>query len=454
VFDQLSDRLQGTLSVLRSRGKLSEADVDSAMREIRLALLEADVNFKVVKAFTAELKERCLGAGVLDSLDPGQQVVKIVNEELSTLMGGAGRDLAFASSGPTVILMAGLQGAGKTTACAKLAAHLKREGKDTALAACDLQRPAAVEQLMTLGKQAGAAVYQRGTDGDPVELAEWAVGRAKADGRDALILDTAGRLHIDVDLMEQLSQIKKKTKPHDVLLVVDAMTGQEAVNVAQEFAEATEFDGIVMTKLDGDARGGAALSIKAVTGKPILFTSSGEKVDQLERFHPERMAGRILGMGDMLSLIEKAQAQDVDPSDAEALQRKMRKAEFSLDDFLKQMKQVRKMGPLTSIIGMMPGMGKAMRDLGNPDVDERELDRVEAIILSMTPRERARPAMIDGSRRKRIARGSGSTVPAVKQLLRQFDEMRKLLQQVSKGEVPSAEQLLGGGAPPPKIRRR
>ncbi len=452
MFDQLSDRLQGTLSELRSRGKLSESDVDAAMREIRLGLLEADVNFKVVKSFTAELKERCIGAGVLESLDPGQQVVKIVNEELSSLMGGAARDLAFASSGPTVILMAGLQGAGKTTVCAKLAAHLKREGKDTALAACDLQRPAAVEQLMTLGKQAGAAVYQRGTEGDPVDVAEWAVGRAREDNRDALIVDTAGRLHIDADLMDQLARIKKKTKPHNVLLVVDAMTGQEAVNVAQEFAQASEFDGVVMTKLDGDARGGAALSIKAVTGKPILYVSTGEKLDQLERFYPERMAGRILGMGDVLSLIEKAE-QELEPSDAEDLQRKIRRAEFTLDDFLKQMKQVRKMGPLTSILGMLPGMGKTLRDLGDPNIDERELDRVEAIILSMTPDERARPEILDGSRRKRIARGSGSTVPAVKQLVRQFGEMRKLLQRVAKGEMPSPEQLLGGAATPP-VRRR
>jgi len=453
MFDQLSERLQGTLGDLRSRGKLTEADVDAAIREIRLALLEADVNFKVVKSFTADVKEKCLGAGVLESLDPGQQVVKIVNDELAELMGGAARDIAFSSSGPTVILMAGLQGSGKTTACAKLAAHLRREGKDTALAACDLQRPAAVEQLAKLGKQAGAAVYQQGADGDPVEVAGWALERAQAESRDALIVDTAGRLHIDSELMDELARIKKRTKPHDVLLVVDAMTGQEAVGVAEEFAAATEFDGIVMTKLDGDARGGAALSVKAVTGKPILYASTGEKLDQLERFHPERMAGRILGMGDVLSLIERAE-REVDTSDAEEMQRKMRKADFSLDDFLKQMKQVRKMGPLTSVLGMLPGMGKAMRDLGNPDVDEGELDRVEAIILSMTPEERARPEIIDGSRRRRIARGSGSTVPAVKQLIGQFEEMRKLLQRVAKGEMPSAEQLLGGAQQAPQIKRR
>ncbi len=451
MFDHLSDRLQGTLSGLRSRGKLSEADVDGAMREIRLALLEADVNFKVVKSFVAEVRERCLGAGVLESLDPGQQVVKIVEEELASLMGGSSRDLALASSGPTVILVAGLQGSGKTTACAKLAVHLKREGQDVALAACDTQRPAAVEQLVTLGKAAGATVYEQGTERDPVDIAEWALAQAKRDGRDALIVDTAGRLHVDEGLMEELVRIKKRTKPHDVLLVVDAMTGQDAVNVAQEFAAATDFDGVVMTKLDGDARGGAALSIKAVTGKPILYASTGEKLDEIERFHPDRMASRILGMGDVRTLIEKAE-REVDADDAAKLERKLRKAEFTLDDFLVQMKQVRRMGPVSSVLGMLPGMGKAMRQVRAADIDERELDRLEAIILSMTPDERARPEIIDGSRRKRIARGSGTTVPAVKRLVKQFDEMRKLLRRVAKGEMPSPEALLGGGAA--QIRRR
>jgi signal recognition particle subunit SRP54 len=443
MFDQLSDRLQSTLSDVRSRGKLNEGDVDRAMREIRLALLEADVNFKVVRSFTAQVKERCLGAGVLESLNPGQQVVKIVNEELASLMGGASRDLAFASSGPTVILMAGLQGSGKTTACAKLAKQLAKDGRDVALAACDLQRPAAVEQLVTLGERAGAAVYSQGTDRDPVEVAEWALGQAKADGRDALIVDTAGRLHIDEELMDQLVAIRKKTKPHDVLLVLDAMTGQDAVNVAEQFAERAEFDGVVLTKLDGDARGGAALSVKAVTGKPILYASTGEKLDQLERFHPERMAGRILGMGDVMSLIERAE-ETVDRKQAEDLERKIRKQQLTLEDFLQQMRQVRRMGPLTNILGLMPGMGGAVKELRNVNVDEGELDRIEAIILSMTAEERARPEVINGSRRKRIARGSGTTVQAVNQLTKQFGQMQKLMKQLAQGKTPSPEQLLRG----------
>ena len=443
MFDQLSERLQSTLSDVRSRGKLNEGDVDKAMREIRLALLEADVNFKVVKQFTTQVKERALGSGVLESLDPGQQVVKIVSEELASLMGGASRDLAFASSGPTVILMAGLQGSGKTTACAKLAKHLAKDGRSVALAACDLQRPAAVEQLETVGRQAGATVYSQGTDRDPVDVAEWALGQAKAELKDVLIVDTAGRLHIDEELMDQLVAIRKRTKPHDVLLVVDAMTGQDAVNVAEQFAERAEFDGVLMTKLDGDARGGAALSVKAVTGKPILYASTGEKLDELERFHPERMASRILGMGDVLSLIEKAEEQ-VDRDAAAELEQKIRKQQFTLDDFLKQMKQVRRMGPLTNILGMMPGMGGAMKELRNANVDERELDRLEAMILSMTPAERADPSIINGSRRKRIALGSGTTVQAVNQLTKQFGQMRKLMKQLSEGKMPSMEQLMRG----------
>jgi signal recognition particle subunit SRP54 len=422
---------------------LTEADVDAAMREIRLALLEADVNFKVVKSFTAQLKERCLGAGVLDSLDPGQQVVKIVNEELAELMGGASRDLALASDGPTVILMAGLQGSGKTTACAKLAKHLASDGRKVGLAACDIQRPAAVEQLVTLGERAGATVYEQGTDRDPVEIAEWALGQAKSAGLGALIVDTAGRLHVDEELMDQLAAIRKRTKPHDVLLVLDAMTGQDAVNVAESFAERVEFDGVVLTKLDGDARGGAALSVKAVTGKPILFASTGEKLEELERFHPERMAGRILGMGDVLSLIEKAEEVS-DANQAAELERKIRKQQFTLEDFLQQMRQVRRMGPLSGLMGMMPGMGKAAKQLRQVNMDERELDRIEAIILSMTPAERANPSVIDGSRRRRIAHGSGTTVSAVNKLIKQFGQMRKLLGQLAQGKMPDPQQLLKG----------
>jgi signal recognition particle subunit SRP54 len=443
MFDQLSERLQGTMSDLRSRGKLSEADVDKAMREIRLALLEADVNFKVTKQFVADVRERAIGAGVLESLDPGQMVVKVVDEQLTELMGGSGRDLAFASKGPTVILMAGLQGSGKTTATAKLAKHLAGEGKSVAVAACDTQRPAAVDQLERLGQQAGATVYSQGTDRDPVDIAEWALGQARSEGLDALIIDTAGRLHVDQELMDQLVEIKKRTRPHDVLLAVDAMTGQDAVNVAEQFAAATEFDGVVMTKLDGDARGGAALSVKAVTGKPILYASTGEKLDELERFHPDRMAQRILGMGDVLSLIEKAE-KELDLSDAEEMERKMRRDEFTLEDFLKQLKQVRKMGPLTSVLGMMPGMGKAMKELRGANVDDRELDRLEAIILSMTPQERRSPEVIRGSRRRRIAAGSGTNVQAVKQLTKQFEQMRKVMKQVASGKMPSPEALLRG----------
>jgi signal recognition particle subunit SRP54 len=454
MFDQLSERLQSTLSDVRSRGKLSESDVDAAMREIRLALLEADVNFKVVKAFTKTLKERCLGEEVMSSLDPGQQVVKIVNEELAGLMGGTGSELAMAFSGPTVILMAGLQGSGKTTACAKLAQFFGKQNKDVALAACDVYRPAAVEQLVTMGQRAGAHVYERGTDADPVEIAAWALEQARTERRDVLIVDTAGRLHIDQDLMAELSRIRKKTQPHDVLLVVDAMTGQDAVAVAESFAEAAEFDGVVMTKLDGDARGGAALSVKAVTGKPILFASTGEKIEDFDKFHPDRMAQRILGMGDVLSLIEKAE-QQVDEDEAEALQEKMRRDQFTLEDFLKQMRQVRKMGPLSGIIGMLPGMG-AMKQLKNADVDEKELDRVEAIILSMTPQERANPGVINGSRRKRIANGSGTKVQNVNQLVKQFDQMRVLMKSMVNGKMPNPQQLaqLSGGAQRPKVRRR
>jgi signal recognition particle subunit SRP54 len=443
MFDQLSDRLQETLSGVRSRGKLTEADVDAAMREIRLALLEADVNFKVVKGFTAQVKERCLGAGVLDSLNPGQQVVKIVNEELATLMGGASRDLAMTASGTTVILMAGLQGSGKTTACAKLARHLVKEGRKPALAACDTQRPAAIEQLVTLGGRAKVPVYERGTDSDPAAIARWALDRARKEERDVLIVDTAGRLHVDEELMEELVRVRGAVKPHDVLLVLDAMTGQDAVNVAEAFAERVDFDGVVLTKLDGDARGGAALSVKSVTGKPILYASVGEKLDQLERFHPERMATRILGMGDVLSLVEKAEEVS-DQKQAQDLERKIRRQQFTLEDFLDQLRQVRRMGPLTNLLGMMPGMGKAMKQLRGANMDERDLDRIEAIILSMTPAERARPDLIDGSRRRRIAQGSGTTVQAVNQLVKQFGQMRRMMAQLAKGKMPDPQQLLRG----------
>ena len=454
MFDQLSDRLQSTLGDIRKRGKLTEADVDKAMREIRLALLEADVNFKVVKAFTAKVKERCLGADVLGSLNPGQQVVKIVNEELTELMGGAGRDLVFSNKGTTVILMAGLQGSGKTTATAKLAMLLKKEGKSVALAACDVYRPAAIKQLETVGKRAGAVVYQQGTDADPVEIAAWALEKAKEEGRDVLIVDTAGRLHIDSELMDELARIRKRVKPHNVLLVVDAMTGQDAVGVAESFSEAAEFDGVIISKLDGDARGGAALSVKAVTGKPILFASTGDKLEDLEHFHPDRMSSRILGMGDVLSLIEKAEEQ-VSEEEAEELQKKMSEGQFTLEDFLKQMRQIRKMGPIGNLLGMMPGMG-AMKKLKDVDVDDGELDRVEAIILSMTPHERAMPQIIKGSRRRRIAEGSGTKIQQVNNLVKQFDQMKKLMKHMANGQMPDQNQMakMMGQTQRPKIRRR
>jgi len=440
VFDALSEKLQRTLSDVRQRGTLTEADVNAAMREIRLALLEADVNFKVVKSFTTTVKERCLGADVLGTLNPGQQVVKIVDEELAKLMGGASVGVTFSPRPPTVIVMAGLQGSGKTTATAKLARYLKAEhGSSVAVAACDVYRPAAVEQLVTVGTQAGAVVYEQGTDKDPVDIARWALDRAKMDGKDVLIVDTSGRLHIDEKLMAELVEIRKAVRPTQILLVVDAMTGQDAVNVAEQFAAAVDFDGVVMSKLDGDARGGAALSVKAVTGKPILFASVGEKLDQFERFHPDRMAQRILGMGDVLSLIEKAEKQ-YDEDEAKELERKLRRNEFTLEDFLAQLKQVRKMGPLTSLLGMMPGFaGEQLKGL---KVDERELDRVQAIILSMTPEERRRPELIKGSRRLRIARGSGTSVQHVNQLVKQFDQMRRVMRQIGKGKMPDIGALM------------
>jgi signal recognition particle subunit SRP54 len=441
MFDQLSERLQGVLSDVRSRGKLSDEDVNQALREVRLALLEADVNFKVVKDFTAALRERLAGAEISEALNPGQTVIKAVNDELTELMGGSGRDLAFNPNGLTVILMAGLQGSGKTTAAAKLAKLLRKQNKDVALAACDLQRPAAVEQLEKLGAQAKAPVYSRPGETDAVKVASWAAGQAKAENRDVLIVDTAGRLHVDQELMDELAKVREVTKPLDVVLVVDAMTGQDAVNVAESFAEVADFDGVLITKLDGDARGGAALSVRAVTGKPIIYASTGEKLDELERFHPDRMAGRILGMGDVMSLIEKTQ-DEFDEDQAAELERKIRKQQFTLDDFLNQMKQVRRMGPLGQMMKMIPGMGKAMRGMGQ--VDERELDRLEAIIQSMTPYERAHPSEITGSRRKRIATGSGTTVQAVNRLVKQFGQMNKLMKQLSEGKMPDPQQLMRG----------
>jgi signal recognition particle subunit SRP54 len=440
MFEALSEKLQETLADVRSHGKLSEDDINKAMRDIRLALLEADVNFQVVKQFTATVKERSLGADVLESLNPGQQVVKIVDEELTALMGGAGREIVFSQSAPTVILMAGLQGSGKTTACGKLALKLKNEGKKVGVAACDVYRPAAIEQLKVVGGQAGARVYEQGTERDPVDIAKWAVEQSIQNLDDVLIIDTAGRLHIDAELMNELGRIRKQVKPHNVLLVVDAMTGQDAVNVAEQFAETAAFDGVIITKLDGDARGGAALSIKAVTGKPVMYASVGEKLDAFEIFHPDRMADRILGMGDMLTFIEKAE-REIDEEKAIEMERKLRKDEFTFDDFLDQMKMMRKMGSMSSILGMLPGIDK--KALKNVNIDERELDRVQAIVLSMTARERRNPKIINGQRRKRIAAGSGTSIQQVNRLIKQFAEMRKMMKRMKRGKMPDIGQMLG-----------
>jgi signal recognition particle subunit SRP54 len=439
MFDSLSDRLAATLDGLKGKGRLDEEDINKAMREIRLALLEADVNFAVVKDFVARVKERAMGAEVLDSLTPGQQVVKIVHEELTELMGSAGSKLSFSNRPPTVILMAGLQGSGKTTACGKLARLLAKQKKSPALVACDVYRPAAIQQLQTLGKSLQVPVYERGT-ADPVETAAWGVEQARAQGRDVVIVDTAGRLHIDSELMDELVRMKAAVKPHNVLLVLDSMTGQDAVTTAQAFSEAVDFDGVILTKLDGDARGGAALAVRAVTGKPIKFVSVGEKLDQLEEFHPDRMASRILGMGDVMSLIERAQEQ-FDEKQALEMEAKIRKAEFTLEDFLDQLRAVRKMTQgqgMAGLLGMLPGVG---RQLKNMKVDERQIDRVEGMILSMTPYERRNPKLIDGSRRRRIAAGSGTSVQQVNQLLGQFKQVQKMMKQVGKGKMPQMPGL-------------
>ena len=438
MFDTLSDKLQHALGDLRGRGRLDEESVSKAMREIRLALLEADVNLQVVKDFVARVKERAVGEEVTKSLTPGQQVVKIVHEELTEVMGGGDSRLAFAQRGPTTILLAGLQGSGKTTAAAKLALMLRKEGKTPALVAADLQRPAAIDQLEQLGRQIKVPVY-RAERSDPVAVALEGIEWAKSQGCDVAILDTAGRHQLDEGLMEELAAIRSAVKPTNVLLVLDSMTGQEAVNVAEAFQEQVAFDGIVLTKLDGDARGGAALSVRAVTGRPIKLASTGEKLDQLEWFHPDRMASRILGMGDVMTLIEKAEAAVAEDEQAE-MEARLRAGEFTFDDFLASYKMLRKMGPLKGVLSMIPGMGNQLKGL---DIDERELARVEAIILSMTPRERGFPHTIDGSRRQRIARGSGTTVQEVSRLLNARKQMQKLMKQMGKGKMPALPGLAG-----------
>ncbi len=430
AFEGISARLQSVFKKLSGRGKLSEKDVRDAMREIRLALLEADVNFLVAKDFVKTVTERAVGAEVLESLTPGQQVVKIVNEELTRLMGGGSARLEFGSAKPAVFLLAGLQGAGKTTLCGKLAVLLKKQyGKTPMLAACDVYRPAAIEQLKVVGAQAGVPVFERG-QADPVETAQLAVEKARHDFCDVLIVDTAGRLHIDADMMDELGRIRSAVNPSEVLLVVDAMTGQDAVNAAKAFNDAVGLSGVVLTKLDGDTRGGAALSVRAVTGRPIKLAGVGEKLGDLETFHPDRMASRILGMGDVLSLIEKAQSAFDEKKAAEQLN-KLRTDAFTLDDFLDQLDQLKSMGSMQDILAMLPGVSAGQ--LGNVQVDEKAMARTRAIICSMTRRERANPDILNASRRRRIARGSGTSVQEVNRLMNQFAASRKLMKQMAGG---------------------
>jgi signal recognition particle subunit SRP54 len=432
VFETLSDKLGAALGDLRGRGRLDEEAISRAMREIRLALLEADVNFRVVKDFVARVRERAVGQDVLKSLSPGQQVVKIVHEELTELMGSGDSRLAFAGRPPTVVLLAGLQGSGKTTAAAKLALLLRREGKKPALVAADLQRPAAIDQLEQLGKQIQIPVYREATD-DPVRVVERGLASATAEGRDVVIVDTAGRLHVEEALMDELVRVRDAAKPTNVLLVLDAMTGQEAVAVAEAFQERVAFDGVVLTKLDGDARGGAALSVKAVTGRPIKLISLGEKLDQLEYFHPDRMASRILGMGDVLTLIEKAE-QAADEDEQARLEQQMLAGQFSFDDLLTSYRMLKKMGSVKSVLGMVPGLGKQLQGV---DINEKDMARVEAIVLSMTPRERRMPHLIDLSRRRRIASGSGTTLEQVNQLMSARKQMQKMMKGIGKGRLPA-----------------
>ncbi|MDP4103802.1 MAG: signal recognition particle protein [Bacillota bacterium] len=430
AFEGLADRLQNTINKIRGKGKVNEADVKEMMREVRLALLEADVNFKVVKDFVKKVSERAVGQEVLKSLTPGQQVIKVVQEELTALMGGEQSKIAVSSRPPTVIMMVGLQGAGKTTTTGKLANLLRKKyNRNPMLVAADIYRPAAIKQLETLGKQLSMPVFSLGDQVSPVEIAKQAIEKAREEHHDYVLIDTAGRLHIDEALMNELKEIKELTKPDEIFLVVDAMTGQDAVNVAQSFNELLGLTGVVLTKLDGDTRGGAALSVRAVTNTPIKFVGLGEKMDAIEPFHPERMASRILGMGDVLTLIEKAQA-NVDEEKAKELEQKMRTMSFTLDDFLEQLGQVRKLGPLDELLKMMPGANK-IKGLNNIQVDEKQIGHVEAIIRSMTMAEKEHPEIINANRKKRIAKGSGRTVPEVNRLLKQFEDMKKMMKQFS-----------------------
>ena len=426
AFEGLSEKLNSAFKGLRGKGRLTEEDIKLAMREVRMALLEADVSYKVVKDFVARVSERAVGAEVLDSLTPAQQVIKIVNEELTALMGGANARLTFANNPPTVVMMVGLQGAGKTTNVAKLAGLLRRQGKRPLLAACDVYRPAAITQLQVVGAQLGLPVFEMGQI-DPVTIAVEAVKYAKDHGNDIVFLDTAGRLHIDEQLMDELKRVKAAVKPNEILLVVDAMTGQDAVNTAKEFNDRLDFDGVVLTKLDGDTRGGAALSIRTVVNKPIKFVGTGEKMEAIDQFHPSRMADRILGMGDIVSLVEKAQEQ-YDEEEARRLQKKIAKNQFDFNDFMSQIQQIKKMGNLKDLASMIPGVGKALKDV---EIDDNAFKGIEAIIQSMTPRERTNPEILNTSRRQRIAKGSGTNIQEVNRLIKQFDQTRKMMKMVT-----------------------
>ena len=454
AFEGLSDRLQGAISSVGKGGKITEADLKQMMREIRLALLEADVNFKVVKSFVKRVNERALGSDVLESLSPAQQVVKIVDEELTDLMGGELVPLNISKQPPTVIMMAGLQGAGKTTTVGKLAKYLteKEKLKRPLLVAGDVYRPAAIDQLKTIGNQLGYEVFSLGTDVSPVMIVEKALDQARLNGNEVVLIDTAGRLHVDEKLMNELSDIKAVAKPHDILLTVDAMTGQDASNVAQAFNEQLDITGVIITKLDGDTRGGAALSIREITHKPIKFTGQGEKLDALEPFYPDRMSSRILGMGDMMTLIEKAQ-EDFDEAKAAEMADKIKDASFDFNDFIDQMDQVNKMGPIKDIIKMIPGMNK-IKELDELNMDEKDMAHIKAIVQSMTPQERENPDLISQSRRKRIAKGSGQDLPKVNQLIKQFNQTRQMMSQMSHGKMGGMkkmmnqfEQMTGGGLP-------
>ena len=430
IFEGLADKLQGALGKLKSKGKLTEKDVKEAMREVKLALLEADVNFKVVKDFVKKVQERAVGQEVMESLTPAQHVIKIVNEELTSLMGDVQSKIMISPKPPTVIMMVGLQGAGKTTTSGKLGGYFKKQGKKPLLVACDIYRPAAIKQLQVVGEKLDIPVFSMGDKESPVNIAKAGYNHALKNNNDLVIIDTAGRLHIDETLMDELKNIKSEIKPHEILLVVDSMTGQDAVNVAESFNEALGVDGVVLTKLDGDTRGGAALSIRAVTQKPIKFIGMGEKLDDLEPFHPDRMASRILGMGDILSLIEKAQ-ENIDLEKAKELESKIKKQELDFEDFLEQMEQIQKMGPLNKVLEMIPGMGQVKDQLGDIDMNNKEIVKTKAIVQSMTIEERRNPSILNASRKKRIARGSGTSVQDVNRLIKQFGEMKKMMKMVT-----------------------